>query len=89
MALTLDAEVELKSPADKFWVDLRESTNLFPKLFPEDYKSITVLEGDGKCPGSVRAFHYGEGKVLMVHILSLFPFSVCLESYYLSWPYEL
>lgn len=68
MALTLDAEVEVKSSADKFWTDLRQSTILFPKIFPEDYKSISVLEGDGKSPGSVRVFHYGEGKVPMVHL---------------------
>ncbi|OWM76032.1 MLP-like protein 423 [Punica granatum] len=65
MALTLDAEVEVKSPADKFWVDLRESTTLFPKIFPDQYKSINVLEGDGKSPGSVRIFHYGEGSPLV------------------------
>ncbi|KAK3442356.1 hypothetical protein EUGRSUZ_B02546 [Eucalyptus grandis] len=63
--LTLEAEVEVKSPADKFWVSMRDSTKLFPKIFPDQYKNIEVLEGDGKAPGSVRLFTYGEGSPLV------------------------
>lgn len=58
----LHVEVEVKSPADKFWVSLRDSTEVFPKAFPHDYKSIDVLEGDGKAVGSVRLITYSEGK---------------------------
>ena len=61
----LDVEVELKSSADKFWESIRDSTSLFPKAFPHDYKSIQVLEGDGKAPGSVRLFTYAEGSPIV------------------------
>ena len=58
----LEVDIELKSNADKYWQTIRDSTTIFPKAFPHDYKSIDVLEGDGKAPGSVRHFHYAEGK---------------------------
>lgn len=58
---TLDVEVELKSPADKFWNAIRDSTTLFPKAFPHQYKSIEVLEGDGKSAGSLRLINYADG----------------------------
>lgn len=57
----LEVEVEIKSAADKFWENIRNSTNLFPKVFPDQYKSIEVLEGDGKAVGSVRLLTYAEG----------------------------
>ncbi|CAI0379668.1 unnamed protein product [Linum tenue] len=58
---TLEVDVEIKSPADKFWENIRNSTTLFPKAFPDQYKSIEVLQGDGKAPGSIRLFTYAEG----------------------------
>ncbi|KAI4339347.1 hypothetical protein MLD38_024300 [Melastoma candidum] len=64
-ASTIHAEVDVKSGAEKFWVSMRDSTILFPKIFPELYKSIEVLEGDGKCPGSVRLINYAEGSPLV------------------------
>ncbi|KAI5437058.1 MLP-like protein 423 [Lathyrus oleraceus] len=60
----LEVDIELKSNADKYWQTIRDSTTIFPKAFPHDYKSIDVLEGDGKAPGSVRHFHYAEGSQL-------------------------
>ncbi|KAL3501224.1 hypothetical protein ACH5RR_035673 [Cinchona calisaya] len=57
----LDVEVEVKSSADEFWNAIRDSTNLFPKAFPNQYKSIEVVEGDGKSVGSVRLVKYAEG----------------------------
>ncbi|KAF8399302.1 hypothetical protein HHK36_015167 [Tetracentron sinense] len=57
----LEVDIEVKSSADKFWGSIRDSTTLFPKVFPELYKSIDVLEGDGKCVGSVRLLKYPEG----------------------------
>lgn len=59
----LDVEVEVKSHADKFWGLIRESVTVLPKAFPIDYKSIEVLEGDGKSVGSVRLVTYGEGNI--------------------------
>ncbi|XP_004297655.1 PREDICTED: MLP-like protein 423 [Fragaria vesca subsp. vesca] len=61
----LHVEVEVKSPADKFWVSIRDSTEVFPKAFPHDYKSIDVLEGDGKAVGSVRLITYSEGSPIV------------------------
>lgn len=57
----LDVEVELKTNAVKFWESLRDSQTVFPKALPLQYKSIQILEGDGKCVGSVRLVHFGEG----------------------------
>ncbi|GLT50310.1 hypothetical protein SLA2020_238020 [Shorea laevis] len=61
----LHVDVEFKSPADKFWGTVRDSTTVFPKAFPQDYKSIEVLEGDGKAPGSVRLITYSEGSPIV------------------------
>lgn len=66
----LHVEVDLKSPADKFWQTIRDSTSIFPKAFPHDYKSIQVLEGDGKAPGSIRLFEYADG---MLKLFSCYP----------------
>ncbi|XP_027099500.2 MLP-like protein 423 [Coffea eugenioides] len=61
MAAKLDVEVEVKSSADKFWDAIMDSVALFPKACPNQYKSIEVLEGDGKSVGSVRLVKYAEG----------------------------
>ncbi|KAH0668951.1 hypothetical protein KY289_023444 [Solanum tuberosum] len=57
----IDVEVEVKTPVDKFWNGIRDSTNLFPKASPNEYKSIEVVEGDGKSVGSVLLIKYTEG----------------------------
>lgn len=57
----LNVEVEVKSNADKVWEALRDFIFIFPKAFPNDYKSVEVLEGDGIVVGSVRLITYGEG----------------------------
>ncbi|KAL1365622.1 hypothetical protein HN51_013619 [Arachis hypogaea] len=49
----LEAETEVKSNADKFWGAIRDFVTIFPKASPTDYKSIQILEGDGKVVGSV------------------------------------
>ncbi|XP_057528812.1 MLP-like protein 423 [Amaranthus tricolor] len=57
----LEVDVEVKSNPDKFWSSIRESDKVFPKAFPELYKSIDILEGDGKAVGSVRLVNFAEG----------------------------
>lgn len=68
---TLNVEVDVKSVAPKFWNSMRDSTIIFPKAFPHDYKSIEVLEGDGKAVGSVRLITYSEGKLFDMILATL------------------
>ncbi|MED6143645.1 hypothetical protein PIB30_007948 [Stylosanthes scabra] len=49
----LEAETKVKSNADKFWGAIRDFVTVFPKVSPTDYKSIQILEGDGKVACSV------------------------------------
>ncbi|KAM0912134.1 hypothetical protein ACQ4PT_013008 [Festuca glaucescens] len=65
MASKVELVVEVKSSADKLWTALRDSTELFPKIFPEQYKSIETVEGDGKSAGTVRLLKYAEGVPLV------------------------
>ncbi|KAI9073417.1 hypothetical protein K1719_044602 [Acacia pycnantha] len=61
----LEVEVQVKSQVDKFWETVKDSATIFPKAFPQDYKSIEILEGDGKSVGSVRHITYGEGSPIV------------------------
>ncbi|KAI4314304.1 hypothetical protein L6164_027226 [Bauhinia variegata] len=61
----LEVDVEVKSSAERFWGIIRDSATIFPKAFPVDYKSIQILEGDGKAVGSVRLIEYGEGSPIV------------------------
>ncbi|KAM7484264.1 hypothetical protein LguiA_000273 [Lonicera macranthoides] len=61
----LDVEVEVKSPADKYWHSIRDSTTVFPNACPDVYKTIQVLEGDGKSAGSVRLVQFAEGSPIV------------------------
>ncbi|KAK5845756.1 MLP protein [Gossypium arboreum] len=61
----LHVEVELKSLAEKVWETIRDSTKIFPQALSHDYKSIEVLEGDGKAPGSIRLINYAEGSPIV------------------------
>ncbi len=49
----LEANIEIKSNADKYWGAIRDFATVFPKAFPNDIKSIEIVEGDGKAVGSV------------------------------------
>ncbi|CAA7409723.1 unnamed protein product [Spirodela intermedia] len=57
----MEVEVEVKSSAERFWSAIAESTELFPKALPQQFKSIRTLEGDGKSPGSLRLIQYAPG----------------------------
>lgn len=61
MACKTELDVEVKSSADKMWEAIRESTKLFPKIFPELYESIETVEGDGKSVGTIRLLKYAPG----------------------------
>lgn len=62
----IEVDLEVVIGAEKFWHSIRESTSLFPKAFPDQYKSIEVLEGDGKAVGSIRLIKYADGKSTML-----------------------
>lgn len=57
-----ELEVELKSPPDAFWKTVKDINVIYPKLFPDTYQSIEILEGDGKSAGSIRFVTYATGK---------------------------
>ncbi|KAL3631047.1 hypothetical protein CASFOL_024031 [Castilleja foliolosa] len=61
MASKVEVEVEMKSKSDKVWASIRDSTDVFPKALSHQYKSIDVLEGDGKSAGSIRLVTYQPG----------------------------
>ena len=67
----LEVEVETKSNPDKLWTALLDSYKVFPEAFPDKFKSVEILEGDGKAPGSVRLVKYGEGNANFMILWSL------------------
>ncbi|GLJ28468.1 hypothetical protein SUGI_0560060 [Cryptomeria japonica] len=69
MAHTVSWEAELNVPANQIWKAFENCADIFPKLMPNHFKSIDVLEGDGISPGSVRLIKYGEGFQLATYKL--------------------
>ncbi|KAI3714211.1 hypothetical protein L1987_72807 [Smallanthus sonchifolius] len=61
----LDVEVKVKSDADKFWNSIMDSATIFPKVCPELYKTVELVEGDGKSVGSIRMVHFAEGSPIV------------------------
>ncbi|PIA46406.1 hypothetical protein AQUCO_01500148v1 [Aquilegia coerulea] len=56
----LEFELEVKSSVDKFWGGMKDTTVIFPKIFPNRFKSIEVIEGDGVNVGTVRLVKYSD-----------------------------
>ncbi|KAF5191338.1 Mlp-like protein [Thalictrum thalictroides] len=56
----LEFELQVKCSADKFWAGMKDTTVLFPKIFPQRFKSIEVVEGDGVNVGTVRLVKYAQ-----------------------------
>jgi len=65
LAGKIEVDVEVKAAPELYWNSIRDSTIIFPKAFPQQYKSIEVLEGDGKAVGSERLFTYAEAVPLV------------------------
>ena len=61
----LDVEVKVKSDADKFWKSIMDSATIFPKVCSDLYKSVEVLEGDGRSIDSVRVVNFAEGSPIV------------------------
>nr|USU81828.1 MLPL3 [Nepeta sibirica] len=53
MASKIEVEIELKTPSDKLWKNLKEFVFFFPKALPHMFEKIDVIEGDGRSVGSV------------------------------------
>ncbi|XP_015956823.1 MLP-like protein 423 [Arachis duranensis] len=49
----LEAEMEVKSNADKFWSSIKDFATIFPNTSPSIYKGTQIIQGDGKAPGSL------------------------------------
>ncbi|KAM0058884.1 putative Bet v I/Major latex protein [Helianthus debilis subsp. tardiflorus] len=64
----LDVEVKVKSNADQFWNAIMDSANIFPKVCSDLYKTVELLEGDGRSVGSVRMVHFAEGIIIIIII---------------------
>ncbi|XP_017970708.1 PREDICTED: MLP-like protein 328 [Theobroma cacao] len=65
MALTgkLEADVELKAPADKFFNIIRSETHQIPNAASDKVHNVEVHEGDWEADGSVKLWKYTvEGK---------------------------
>lgn len=59
----LTKELQIPSPvlpAKMFQAFVLEAEELFPKILPQAFKSLQVLEGDGG-PGSIKKITIGEG----------------------------
>ncbi|KAF8407638.1 hypothetical protein HHK36_006771 [Tetracentron sinense] len=54
----LEVQTKIKSSADKFYGFFRNNITLLVNVFPEVYKSIEIVKGDGKSVGSVRFWKY-------------------------------
>lgn len=67
MAQSVTVELDLRVPAHKFWEAIQDSATVFPKIMPSQFKSIEMIEGDGKSIGSTRHIKYGEGMKMLTH----------------------
>ncbi|KAF9592026.1 hypothetical protein IFM89_011609 [Coptis chinensis] len=54
----LDVQTAIQSSADKFYGKFKNNMTELSKVYPEIYKNIVVLEGDGKSVGSVILWKY-------------------------------
>ncbi|OVA01712.1 Bet v I domain [Macleaya cordata] len=62
----LGVEAEVKCSADKFYGTFKHNITQLPKFFPQVYKSIELIQGDGASVGSVRLWKYEiEGTCIM------------------------
>ncbi|KAM7251903.1 hypothetical protein ACFE04_023786 [Oxalis oulophora] len=62
---SMAADIEMNHSAEKVWVVIMDAYLIFPKVYPDQYLSIKILEGTGKSPGSIRLITYGEGSPLV------------------------
>ncbi|KAF8369711.1 hypothetical protein HHK36_006773 [Tetracentron sinense] len=58
MATIDKIEVQIKSPADKFYGIFRNNIGHLTEVFPDHYKSMEVIEGEGNGLGSARLWNF-------------------------------
>ncbi|KAI4338332.1 hypothetical protein L6164_016672 [Bauhinia variegata] len=58
LAEKLEGNVELKSPAEKFYKVLKSENHHIPKACSDKVKSIEVHEGDWETPGPIKFWNY-------------------------------
>ncbi|XP_010044194.2 MLP-like protein 43 [Eucalyptus grandis] len=58
LAGTLETELELKSPADKYFKRISSELHHAPNASPDKVHAIEVHEGDRETPGSVKLWTY-------------------------------
>ncbi|XP_076936263.1 root allergen protein-like [Bidens hawaiensis] len=58
-AVSTEVEISNSFPADKLFKVIANFHTLAPKVLPEVYKSITIVEGDGG-PGTIQSHVYGD-----------------------------
>lgn len=60
---SFELELDLSVEVGPMWAVMETQNNLLPKLLPEIYQSIDIVEGEG-APGSVRLVMFGSSKLL-------------------------
>ncbi|XP_056164793.1 kirola-like [Syzygium oleosum] len=60
-SVTVEAQMELKSPAEKVYEIFRRKSYLLPEIAPHMVKDIKLLTGDWESVGSVRLWTYVAG----------------------------
>lgn len=59
--ITVELEVASSYPASKLFKVFSEFDTLAPKLEPETYKAVDIIQGDGGV-GTIKTITYGDGK---------------------------
>lgn len=68
-----EVEIELKTSPEKLWKSQKEFVTLFPKVMPDLFKGIDVIEGDGRSVGTVYVVTFKRAGIeksstLLVHL---------------------
>lgn len=65
--LKLEADLQLKTPADKLYNLLKTQNQHVPKVSSDKVQSVQVLEGDWETEGSVRLWKGTIGMLLYLY----------------------
>lgn len=65
----LEAQVEIKSSAEKFYGFFRNNMHHLVQMFPKNIKSFQLLDGDDIRAGSLTHWKYDLGEILYLVII--------------------